>query len=434
MQANAAQSKEELGAPIPKTFKEYIKSFGPGIVIVLTWLGAGDLVDNAIAGAHYGYALMWGLVIALIVRYALTSIIANYQLMNVQGHNLMDGYGRIHPLYPIVLGIGGIALGHFYNSYLIKGAGEAIYHLTGEVGSILFWSVIVVIVGMTISGRSVYKHLENAEKIILALMALSLIGGAIAVGPNVGAMAKGTVAFAVPEQVGAFGAITIVVSLIGSVGGSLANLLYPTFMREKGWIRPEHRKVQRYDLMFGILMIILLDLSVWVMGAEVLHPKGITIESFNDLARLLGEFIGHFGEVLIYLGVFGACFSGVLGYAAGFPKMLMDAVYQYNPARKEKYAEKPAKDPIYLVSYLLIAVVPLIWAIPGMPGFIWLTVFVNAAQIALLPLVSIGLVILINRKDLMGELAGNKIHNILLVLLTLLAIWGAYQTFMGLIH
>ena len=31
--------------PIPRTFLEYFRSFGPGIVIVLTWLGAGDVVD-----------------------------------------------------------------------------------------------------------------------------------------------------------------------------------------------------------------------------------------------------------------------------------------------------------------------------------------------------------------------------------------------------
>jgi len=28
------------GAPIPSTFWGYVKSFGPGIVVVLTWLGA----------------------------------------------------------------------------------------------------------------------------------------------------------------------------------------------------------------------------------------------------------------------------------------------------------------------------------------------------------------------------------------------------------
>jgi len=47
-----------------------------------------------------------------------------------------------------------------------------------------------------------------------------------------------------------------------------------------------------------------------------------------------------------------------------------------------------------------------------------------------LPFVSIGF--LTNRKDLMGPLARNKSLNIMLLLLTLLGIWGAYQTFTGL--
>ena len=42
----------------PKTFWEYLSSFGPGIVVVLTWLGAGDIVEVGVAGGNYGYALM----------------------------------------------------------------------------------------------------------------------------------------------------------------------------------------------------------------------------------------------------------------------------------------------------------------------------------------------------------------------------------------
>src|SRR5690606_6996638 len=73
---SAGVAASAMGAPIPTSFWGYVKSFGPGIVLVLTWLGAGDLVDNAMAGAHYGYALMWGLALALLVRYFLVSIIA----------------------------------------------------------------------------------------------------------------------------------------------------------------------------------------------------------------------------------------------------------------------------------------------------------------------------------------------------------------------
>ena len=431
MEKDAIQTKEQEGAPIPSTFWGYVKSFGPGIVVVLTWLGAGDLVDSAVAGAHYGYALMWGLALALIVRYVLVSIIAKYQLMNVHRHTVFEGYSKIWIFYPIILGVGGVVLGHFYNSYMVKGAGEAIYHILGDVGGIFMWSVVIVIAGCLITGKAIYRYLELTEKIILAVLALSLIGGAIAVKPSVGPMLLGTFAFAVPAQVGAFGAITVVISLIGAVGGSLANLLYPTFMRDKGYIRPEHRKVQRYDMMFGIAMIIILDLAVWVMGAEVLHPKGITINNFNDLAKLLGQMFGRPGEILIYLGVWGACFSSIIGFTYGFGTMGMECLYLSLPARKEKYGKDMKKDPVYWVFYVVIGILPLFWAIPGMPGFIWLTVFVNAAQIILLPLVSIGLLILVNRKDLMGKFAGNLFDNVMLVLLTLLAIWGAYQTFTG---
>ena len=49
--------------PVPHSFLEYLRSFLPGIVIVLTWLGAGDVVDMGVAGSNYGYSLMLVLVV-----------------------------------------------------------------------------------------------------------------------------------------------------------------------------------------------------------------------------------------------------------------------------------------------------------------------------------------------------------------------------------
>ena len=54
----AATTEAIARPPIPRNFLEYLKSFGPGLVVALTWLGASDLVSSALAGAEYGYALM----------------------------------------------------------------------------------------------------------------------------------------------------------------------------------------------------------------------------------------------------------------------------------------------------------------------------------------------------------------------------------------
>jgi Mn2+/Fe2+ NRAMP family transporter len=433
--ANAnLQTNQEGAVSAPSTFWQYVKSFGPGIVLVLTWLGAGDVVDNAVAGANYGYTLMWALAIAMLVRFVLCDIIANYQLMNLKAHSIFDGYAALSRIYPIVLAIGGILLGHFYNSYMIKGAGEALYHLTGDSLSIVIWSVLVVIFGFLVAGRSIYKQLELVEKIILAIMAVAFIGGAIAVGPDVGAIVGGTFAFEIPQTVGSYEAMLIVISLIGAVGGSLANLLYPTFIAERGWRGPRFRKVVRYDLLFGIIVIIILDLSIWILGAQVLHPQGLHVENFNDLAALLGAYIGRIGEIIIYLGVLGATFSSVIGYIFGFPLMALNCLHLAMPSRKEKYQDDPKKDPLLKVGMFIVGVLPLAWALPGMPGFVTLTVFVNAAQVILMPLVSIGLIVMINRKDLMAKnFSGQKLQTVLLTILSILAVYGAYKTLMSII-
>ena len=91
-----------VAAAVPTSFTEYIRGMGPGLVVALTWLGAGDLVDSAVAGGHYGYALMWAIAIALFVRFVFVSIIAKYHLCNQHGESLMAG--RFGPWEPAAIG------------------------------------------------------------------------------------------------------------------------------------------------------------------------------------------------------------------------------------------------------------------------------------------------------------------------------------------
>jgi Mn2+/Fe2+ NRAMP family transporter len=71
-------TERRVAAPVPHSLIEYLRSFGPGIVIVLTWLGAGDVVDMGTAGANYGYALLWVFVVAILFRFLFVSLIARY--------------------------------------------------------------------------------------------------------------------------------------------------------------------------------------------------------------------------------------------------------------------------------------------------------------------------------------------------------------------
>src|SRR5688572_5015 len=117
-------------APIPKSFLEYLGAMGPGLVVVLTWLGAGDIVDSAVAGGSYGYALMWVMALALGIRWLFVSTIAKYQLCNQHGETVMQGLTRLHPFFPPFIFVSAILLSHIITAYMYQGVGESCRALT----------------------------------------------------------------------------------------------------------------------------------------------------------------------------------------------------------------------------------------------------------------------------------------------------------------
>lgn len=415
--------------PVPTSFWQYVRSLGPGLIVALTWLGAGDMVDSAVAGGNYGYALMWAMVVALFVRFLFVSIIAKYQLCNQHGESVIAGLKRLHPWLPVFVGIVALFFGHFYGSYMVKGVGEVTVKLSG-VGVPWAWSVFWVVVAAAFIFRGAYRPVELLFYVFLGMLSISLIGVAAWSGPNPVAAAKGILLFDIPEQNGQFGAILVITSLIGAVGGSIANLMYPYFMQQKGWHGPQYRRLQHYDLALGTAVLVFLNLSVWTIGAEVLHPRGITVGSLDDLANLLIVALGNLGAPIFYLGVFAALYSSVIGGATGFGYMVTDVV---NVCRAKVAVEAVPIDVDHSWVYRAVAAwclfTPLVWTLPGMPGFIALTILANAAAVVVLPVLCGALWILTSRASLIGAEWRNRWwEHTLLCGLFIMSIWGAYQS------
>src|SRR6185295_1274156 len=108
-----------------------------------------------------------------------------------------------------------------------------------------------------------------------------------------------------PGQQGKFKPLLVAVAMIGAVGGSLMNLAYPYFLEAKGWRGPQYRRVQFYDFLLGVIVLIVLNLAVWILGAELLYPEG-TIKNLEDMPQLLSRVLGPAGLWLFYLGIFAA--------------------------------------------------------------------------------------------------------------------------------
>jgi Mn2+/Fe2+ NRAMP family transporter len=414
-------------APIPHSFAEYVRSMGPGIVVALTWLGAGDIVDSSVAGGHYGYSLMWALALALVIRWLFVSTIAKYQLCNQHRESLLEGLCRLQPLYaPFVL-IASVVISHVTGIYMYQGLGDSVAGLVGW-GPPWLWALAWAVASYLLLARKAFRTVELVFMGFLGLMTVSLLGAAAWVGPDFGGIAAGTVGFQAPAQHGQFDAMTIVVSLIGAVAGSLANLMYPYFIREKGWTTPAHRKVQLYDLGFGVLAMIVLDLAVWVLGAEVLHPQGLTIKATSDLPNLLSQVLGPLGGTLIYLGIFGAVATSVTGNGTGYSYLATDALLIWRRRRGETFTGDLRSHPAYRRMVVWVLFAPLPWVMSGKTSFVALTVAVNAFQVILLPVLAAGLWLITSGKRFIGAEYRNRAwEHALMAFLSALALFSAWE-------
>ncbi|KIZ48297.1 Mn2+/Fe2+ transporter [Pseudomonas oryzihabitans] len=403
------------------------KLLGPGIIAVLSWLGAGDLITSSVAGANYGYAMMWVLAVSLLLRFLIVNIIARFQLCNNRGMSILEGYAQLHPAFAwFMLGYA-LIMGHLTNAYMLKGAGEALATLL-HLDQPLLCSAAVVIAVWLLVGRNFYALIEGVMKLLLAVMTLAFITLAVMSGPDLGGILRGTIGFSIPPDEGVHGALLVAVSVIGAVAGSIANFVHPYVMKEKGWTGPEHKRIQRNDLLFAVVVGIVINLAIWVVGVEILRPNGLQVNTLSDLGAALELFFGAGGWLIFFTGVFATLFASVVGKTTAFPMLITDALQHIRPERRERYGKTFHKDPAHKWFLLFILVTPLVWSLPGMPDFVTLTIGVNALNIVGLPVISLGLLIMSNQKSLLGDrYRNNWFENLALGFATLLAIWVAIQ-------
>lgn len=386
---------------------EFVRSMGPGIVVALTWLGAGDIVSSAMAGGNYRYALMWMFVVCLLVRYLFVSTIAKYQLCNERGESVLGGLVKLHPLYaPFVL-LCVVVIGHAVGAYLLTGASLACARLSG-FDNVRFWAVAVCLAAYSIAFRPLYRRLEKVFLVMVAILSVAFLTLAIWSGPSVGGILRGVFGFAIPPAEGRFDSLTLMLSMVGAVAGGLANLMYPYFLREKGWLTPQHRRVQQYDLIFGIVVLILLDLAVWVVGAEVLYPRGIRVVDIDSLAALLGQALGHMGTTLFYVAILAALFSNIVGATSAYAYLGADAYSYWRTGQGSVAGTAGTASRPYRAIVIWVLVAPLVWPLLGQSDFVGLTLTVNAAQVVVIPVLVAGLWLITARAKYIGERYRNR--------------------------
>jgi Mn2+/Fe2+ NRAMP family transporter len=392
---------------------------GPGLAIAATGVGAGDLLAAMLAGADFGEALVWVIVIGAVLKLALNEGVARWQLAT--GTTLIEGWGRhfgrpFQAYFLFYL----VAWSFIVAGGLMSACGVAA-HAVLPVLSIRTWAVLhsLAAVALVMGGR--YAVFETVMKVLIGVMVVTLLISVALVGPDLGAALRGLIP-ALPR-----GSAVPALSLMGGVGGSVTMLSYGYWIREKGWSGKRVMARVRLDLSVGYALTGLFGVAMLLLAAVVLGggmPEGSAgLVACGEAIRestgaRLGPRTGLVASMVFMVGVWGAVFTSTLGVWQGVPYLFADFM---SSLRQRFDSAVDTGSWTYRAYLVYLALPPMVLLVLDRP--IWVIKVYTLTGGLFMPLLAGSLLWLNSRRSLVGENRNGPLSTGLLV--CALALFGA---------
>lgn len=382
-----------------KNIAIFFALLGPGIITGSVDNDAGGITTYSIAGALYGYNMLWTLIPAFIVLVVIQEM--NARMGIVTGKGLAD---------LIRENMGVKATFFIFAGLFIADIGNTTTEFAGIAGSMEVFGVSKYI-SVPISGFFVwllvvkgnYKFIEKIF-LIFSVFLLVYVVSAVLGKPNwseIGtAMIKPKIEFN-------FLYITMVIGIVGTTIAPWMQFYMQSAVTEKG-LKPEDYKYTLVDVIFGSVATVVVAFFIIVACGSTLHVNGIQINEAKDAAMSLAPLAGNLASQVFAFGLFVASIfsASILPIAASF---YICEAFGFEAGVDKKWKEAPE---FYFLYTTMICIGMGIILIPNAP-LILITLWSQVTNGVLLPVVLICMIILINKSEIMGKYVNKKLNNII---------------------
>jgi len=377
----------------------FLSVLGPGIITGSVDNDAGGITTYSVAGALYGYNLLWTLLPAFVVLFVVQEM--NARMGIVTGSGLAD----------LIRENFGVKITFFiFVALLIADIGNTATEFAGVAGSLEIFGVskyisvpISAIVVWFIVAKGTYK---SSEKIFLifSFFLLSYIVSAIMAKPDWAEIGKAVIR---PEFHSDTPYISLVIGVIGTTIAPWMQFYMQSAVIEKG-LRIKHYKYVLIDVLIGCIITVVVAFFIIVACGATLHKNGIVINEARDAAISLKPFAGVLASQVFAFGLFiASIFSAViLPLATAF---YICEAFGFEAGINKKLKEAPA---FYTLFTVIITCAVVIILIPGAP-LIQITIWSQVLNGILLPVVLICMMLMVNNVDIMGEHTNGRVANLI---------------------
>jgi NRAMP (natural resistance-associated macrophage protein)-like metal ion transporter len=367
----------------------FLAVVGPGIITANADNDAGGITTYSIVGAHYGYSLLWALVLVTISLAVTQEIGARTGAVTGKGLAALirENYGvRITAAAMLALLVANQAT--TISEFAGVAASLELFHVPRLVG--------VPIVAALVWYLVIHGNYKKVERIFFgfSIFYLAYVITGFLANPPWGEVLRQTVT---PSFSLEAAYLLTFVAMVGTTITPWGQFFIQAYVVDKG-VTPDEYGYTRLDVLFGALLTDVIAFFIIVATASTLFASGVRIEDAGDAAQALAPLAGPLAQYLFAGGLLAASVLGACIVPLATAYAVTEA-FGWEAGVNTSFREAPAFNGIYTFT---VAVGAAFVLIPQLP---LVTVMLVAQTVngILLPVVLILAARLADNPAIMGE-------------------------------
>jgi len=392
-----------------KTSKRPAFRIGPGALVTAAFIGPGTITTCTMAGAKFGYALLWGMVFSIIATIILQEMAARLGIIskNGLGEALRAHFSKpAARLITAILVISAITLGNAaFQTGNLLGASMGLETLfSSEKLTIRFWVAVTAAAAFILLFAGSYKLMERVLIALVIIMSLTFVTTSIIVAPELPALLKGMFVPSLPQ-----GSVLTLVGLIGTTVVPYNLFLHASAVQER-WHSPSDLPAARWDISVSMILGGVISMAVIVTASAAFFGTVTDITSGTDMAQQLEPFAGRWAKYIISIGLFAAGISSAITAP-------MAAAYATAGIMGWKQDLRSWR---FRMVWMFILLAGVLFSMLGFKP-VEAILFAQVANGILLPVIAVYLLVVMNSRKIMGDNVNTLLSNILGGIVVLIA-------------
>jgi Mn2+/Fe2+ NRAMP family transporter len=397
---------------------------GPGIITANVDNDAGGITTYSVAGARYGYSMLWMLIFVTLALVIVQEMSARLGVVTGKGLSSLIREQMGVRWTTVIIGILLIAnLANTVSEFAGVAASLEIFGISKFISvplvAVAVWLLIV---------KGNYKIVERVFLVASALYLAYVISGIMA-NPPWPAVLQQTIT---PSFHFEAGYVTLFITVIGTTIAPWMQFYQQSSIADKG-LKSDGLNYERIDVIVGCLFTDIVAAFIIIACAATIYAHNLNVETAQDAARALAPLAGPFAATLFAFGLLNASVfsAAILPLSTAYA---VSEAFGWESAVNRSLREAPIFFGLYTGMIVLGAAIILL-PIKSLVDTMLASQTLNGV---LLPVILLVMLRLINDKRLMGKYVNGRVFNVLswamvVVLIVLTMILVITSVFPGLL-